>query len=262
MNDIASIVDAHDQAKIAGALRRALVRARSWRLWSVPVIALTLLVAVFPAMTAEAAVSAPRISGPSNRSATTISVVIFRTPDSGMICQLDYGYEVRAGLGAAWRDVGGFPNAPCDDPDPGYKFSGLTPSTTYVLSVRAYHIVGGVKDYSPEASLSASTLEGTTPPPTTTTTTTTTLPGTPTTTRRDHDDAARSDGSEPAAHQRADQPHRDDDQRAPVPHAGLGHGLPAQLRLRGPRGWVPPGSTSAASRATAPTRRPGTSSPG
>ena len=41
-----------------------------------------------------------------------------------MVCQPDYGYEVRAGQGADWRDVGGFPNAPCDDPDPGYKFSG------------------------------------------------------------------------------------------------------------------------------------------
>jgi titin len=79
-----------------------------------------------------------------------------------MVCRPDYGYEVRAGLGAAWRDVGGFPNAPCDDPDPGYKFSGLTPATTYVLSVRAYHLVDGVKVYSAEASLTVSTktLEG------------------------------------------------------------------------------------------------------
>ena len=74
-----------------------------------------------------------------------------------MVCQSDYGYEVRAGLGAAWHDVGGFSNAPCSNPWPGYKFTGLTPWTTYVLSVRAYHLVDGAKVYSPEASLTTST---------------------------------------------------------------------------------------------------------
>ena len=74
-----------------------------------------------------AAVSAPRIRGPSNRTATTISVVLFRTPDSGMVCRPDYGYEVHAGLGSAWRDVGGFPNAPCDDPDPGLQVQRADP---------------------------------------------------------------------------------------------------------------------------------------
>ena len=73
-----------------------------------------------------------------------------------MVCQPDYGYEVRAGLGAAWHEVGGFSND-CSNPWPGYKFSGLTPWTTYVLSVRAYHLVDGAKVYSPEASLTTST---------------------------------------------------------------------------------------------------------
>jgi titin len=87
-------------------------------------------------------------------------VRIFRTPDSGMACQPDYAYEVRAG-GAAWRDVGGF-SSECSNQSPGYKFSGLTPATTYVLSVRAYHLVDGVKVYSPAASLTTSTttIEG------------------------------------------------------------------------------------------------------
>ena len=87
----------------------------------------------------------------------------------------------RSALGlAAWLDVGGF-TSECSNPSPGYKFIGLNPSTTYVLSVRAYHLVGGVKVYSPEASLTTSTLEATTLAPTTVTTTTTTLPPTTTT---------------------------------------------------------------------------------
>ena len=45
----------------------------------------------------------------------------------------------------------------CSNPSSGYKFSGLTPWTTYVLSVRAYHLVDGAKVYSPEASLTTST---------------------------------------------------------------------------------------------------------
>ena len=79
-----------------------------------------------------------------------------------MVCQPDYGYEVRAGQGGSWVDVGGFANV-CSSASFGYKFSGLSPSTTYVLSVRAYHLVNGTKVYSPEASLTTSTLEASTP---------------------------------------------------------------------------------------------------
>ena len=100
-----------------------------------------------------------RISGPTARTATTISVHLYRTPDSGMVCQPDYGYEVRAGLGGSWVDAGGFANV-CSSASFGYKFNGLSPSTNYVLSVRAYHLVNGTKVYSPEASLTTSTLDG------------------------------------------------------------------------------------------------------
>ena len=70
------------------------------------------------------------------------------------MCKADIGYEVRGGGFADWQDGGGFPNCPCDNPHPGYKFSGLTPATTYVLSIRAYRLVAGVKDsYSTESSI-------------------------------------------------------------------------------------------------------------
>ena len=99
-----------------------------------------------------------------------------------MVRHPDYGYEVRGGQGAGWHDVGGLAQRARSNPSPGLKFTGLTPSTSYVLSVRAYHLVAGVKYYSPEASLTASTLDAPPPPPTTsTTTTTTTLPPTTTT---------------------------------------------------------------------------------
>ena len=45
----------------------------------------------------------------------------------------------------------------CSNASPGYKFTGLTPWSTYVLSVRAYYLADGAKVYSPVASLTTST---------------------------------------------------------------------------------------------------------
>ena len=64
-----------------------------------------------------------------------------------------------------WVDIGGFANV-CADPDPGYSFRNLTPSTTYVLSIRAYHLVDGVKIYSPAVSITGTTLDPSAPPTT------------------------------------------------------------------------------------------------
>ena len=81
------------------------------------------------------------------------------------MCKPDIGYEVMGGTFVSWRDVGGFPKAPCDDPDPGYKFSNLTPGTTYTMSVRAYRRVDDVKHYSTVSSMTTATL-GVAPTPT------------------------------------------------------------------------------------------------
>jgi len=129
---------------------------------AVLLIALTLVMVALsqPPALADSTVNAPRLARtPINKTTTSISVRFYRSPDPDLVCKPDIGYEVRGGAFADWRDVGGFPNAPCDDPDPGYKFSGLTTATTYVLSIRAYRLVSGVKDsYSPESSITASTL--------------------------------------------------------------------------------------------------------
>lgn len=98
---------------------------------------------------------------------STISVRVLRSPAPELVCKPDIGYEVMGGTFADWRDVGGFPNAPCDDPDPGYKFSGLAAGTTYTFSVRAYRLTNGVKEYSAPASMTATTASASaTPAPT------------------------------------------------------------------------------------------------
>jgi hypothetical protein len=136
--------------------------------WAVLVLAITLVMVVLPQppALADSAVNAPRLAPtPINKTTTSISVRFYRSPDPDLVCKPDIGYELRGGAFADWRDVGGFPNAPCDDPDLGYKFSGLTPATTDVLSIRAYRLVAGVKDsYSPESSITASTLAQTPSP--------------------------------------------------------------------------------------------------
>lgn len=83
------------------------------------------------------ALSPPPMRGPTNRTTTSISIVINRVAESMGVCQPDIGYEFRGGSYTEWYDHGGFPNAPCDDPDPGFKFSRLAPGTTYELSARA-----------------------------------------------------------------------------------------------------------------------------
>src|SRR5690606_1053424 len=77
-------------------------------------------------------VAPPSLVGPSNRTASSISVRLFRSPDSGMVCQPDFGYEVRVD-DLPWQDIGGI-DAACMNASPGVKFSGLAPSTSYVLS--------------------------------------------------------------------------------------------------------------------------------
>ncbi len=152
--------------------RRPRTRFPWLRLWAGIIVASTVwfVSGVVAMPTAHAAaLSTPVLVGPINRTETTISVRIYRVAESSMVCQPDIGYEFRGGVYSDWHDVGGFPNAPCNDPDPGYKFSHLTPGTTYTLSVRAYRIVDGVKvDFSAAASLSLTTLGGTTTPPPTT----------------------------------------------------------------------------------------------
>ena len=83
---------------------------------------------------------------------------MYRVSESGGTCQPDIGYEFMGGALAGWNDHGGFGGTACDTPVPGFKFSGLLPGTTYVLSVRAYRVVDGVKSYSPVATLTATTL--------------------------------------------------------------------------------------------------------
>ena len=95
---------------------------------------------------------------------TTISVRFLRSPDPDRVCKPDIGYEMLGGTFTDWRDVGRFPNAPCNDPDPGYKFSGLTPASSYTFSVRAYRLTDGVKEYSAGSSMTATTTPGSTPP--------------------------------------------------------------------------------------------------
>lgn len=95
----------------------------------------------------------------------SISVRFLRSPAPDLVCKPDIGYEVLGGAFATWRDVGGFPNAPCDDPDIGYKFSSLEVNTSYTLSIRAYRITDGVKEYSTVSDLTASTLASTTVSP-------------------------------------------------------------------------------------------------
>ena len=67
------------------------------------------------------------------------------------------------GTFADWRDVGGFPSGSCDNAVVGYKFSGLLVNTSYTLSVRAYRITGGVKEYSTASGTTAFT-KGVNPP--------------------------------------------------------------------------------------------------
>ena len=117
-----------------------------------------------PAMAAEP--SPPSMSQtPTAVTASSISVRFLRSPAPDLVCKPDIGYEVLGGTFADWRDVGGFLNAPCDDRDPGYKFSGLTNNTSYTLSIRAYRVTDGVKEYSTVSSMTATTSAGTTTPP-------------------------------------------------------------------------------------------------
>lgn len=95
---------------------------------------------------------------PTARTESTISVRFDRAPAPDLVCKPYIGYEMAGGGFRGWRDVGGFPHAPCDDPDPGYKFSGLNAGTTYTLRIRAYRVVAGVKHYSLVSSVTASTL--------------------------------------------------------------------------------------------------------
>lgn len=74
-----------------------------------------------------ASLSTPLLVGPIARTSTTLSVRFYRPPESNGMCQPDIGYEFKGGVFNDWHDAGGFPHAPCDDPDPGYKFSGLAP---------------------------------------------------------------------------------------------------------------------------------------
>ena len=118
---------------------------------------LVLLVTVPAPATAAAPEPAGLAPRPSAVTASTISVRILRSPSPDRVCKPDIGYEVLGGGFADWHDVGGFPNAPCDDPDLGYKFRGLTAATTYTLSIRAYRIVNGSKQFSTASSITAST---------------------------------------------------------------------------------------------------------
>jgi len=100
-------------------------------------------------------------SAPSARTETTISVRFYRSPAPDLTCKPDLGYEVLGGAFPDWHDLGGFAAA-CDDPDPGYKFTGLTPGTTYTLSIRAYRMGEDGTVWSTASSMTATTL-GTSP---------------------------------------------------------------------------------------------------
>src|SRR5699024_8369088 len=79
--------------------------------------------------TTPGAVNPPSLSPrPSVVTTGSISIRFLRSAAPDLVCKPDIGYEVLGGAFTEWRDVGGFPNAPCDDPDIGYKFSGLSSS--------------------------------------------------------------------------------------------------------------------------------------
>ena len=167
MNNVAFPVDAA-QVEPGESTRGGLKNVRIRRAWAAVMLAISVVMVAFlpPLAFGASTVNAPHFAPtPSNRTMTSISVRFYRSPDPDRVCKADVGYEVRGGTFADWHDVGGFPNGPCDNPDPGYKFSGLTPATTYVLSIRAYRLVAGVKDsYSTESSITASTLAPTPSP--------------------------------------------------------------------------------------------------
>lgn len=100
-------------------------------------------------------------AAPSARTETTISVRFYRSPAPDLTCKPDLGYEVLGGAFPDWHDVGGFAAA-CEDPDPGYKFTGLTPGTTYTLSIRGYRLGEDGTVWSTASSMTATTL-GTSP---------------------------------------------------------------------------------------------------
>lgn len=103
-------------------------------------------------------ISVPQLKGPTNKTSRSISVGVVRALESGGTCQPDIGYEFMGGALAGWYDHGGFGGSACTIPVPGFKFTGLMPDTSYVLSVRAYRIVDGAKVYSSVATLTATTL--------------------------------------------------------------------------------------------------------
>lgn len=166
MNDVTSFGGAQGVFD-RSSLTRVLKPRMGWLGLALVLTLTSIASAVVSTSTAEAAaLTAPLLVGPINRSSTTLSVRFYRVPESGGSCQTDIGYEFRGGIYIDWHDAGGFPNAPCSDPDPGYKFSGLIPDTSYQLSVRAYRLVDGVKtDYSSQTSITATTLPSTTPTP-------------------------------------------------------------------------------------------------
>ncbi|HQZ84299.1 MAG TPA: hypothetical protein PLB21_01550, partial [Actinomycetota bacterium] len=159
MNDVASDSGAQKRAAEHHNNRRLRVRRWTARFAVALVLAMVSGSMISVAEAQAAALSAPLLVGPINRSTTTLSVRFYRSAESAGVCMADIGYEFKGGIYATWHDAGGFPKAPCNDPDPGYKFSGLVPATTYVLSVRSYRIIDGVKtDFSNESSISATTL--------------------------------------------------------------------------------------------------------
>lgn len=165
MNDITTLRGAWNRTDEPSAPRP--YRVHLVRLAAIAVTSLVFGSLVGVSSAQAAALAAPYWApNPTSRTETTISARFFRTPDSGMICQADIGYEMKGGQFTEWHDVGWFPHAPCDDPDPGYKFKNLDPGTTYTFRVRAYRLVDGVKtDFSSESAITVTTL-GTTPTPT------------------------------------------------------------------------------------------------
>ncbi|WP_281279918.1 hypothetical protein [Tessaracoccus rhinocerotis] len=178
------------------------------------------------------ALSAPGIHGPTNRTLTTISVRFVRPAESDGVCQADIGYEFNRGAG--WVDAGGFSGSACTNPDPGYKFSGLSHGTTYDLQVRAYRLVDGVKaQFSSASSLTATALgeAGTDPTPSPTPRPT----GEPTASPSPTPTGEPAIISAPDARSR--QPDDHDDQHRRGPRAGVQRGVQPRHRLRVP-GWV------------------------
>ena len=156
------------QVEPGETIRGGVKNVRVRRAWAAVMLAISVVMVAFlpPLAFGASTVNAPLFAPtPTSRTMTSISVRFYRSPEPDRVCKPDVGYEVRGGTFADWHDVGGLPNGPCDNPDPGYKFSGLTPATTYVLSIRAYRLVAGVKDsYSTESSTTASTLAPTPTP--------------------------------------------------------------------------------------------------